>query len=39
MSENVTTSGGNVIITEFPELEITSSVPLITPEYADSVID
>jgi uncharacterized protein YlxW (UPF0749 family) len=39
MSENVTTSGGNVIITEFPELEITSSVPLTTPEYADSVID
>jgi uncharacterized protein YlxW (UPF0749 family) len=39
MSENVTTSGGNVIITDFPELEITSSVPLITPEYADSVID
>jgi uncharacterized protein YlxW (UPF0749 family) len=39
MSENVTTSGGNVIITEFPELEITSSVPLITPEYADSVVD
>ena len=39
MSENVTTSGGNVIITEFSELEITSSVPLITPEYADSVID
>jgi len=39
MSENVTTSGGNVIITDFPELEITSSVPLITPEYADSLID
>ena len=39
MSENVTTSGGNVIITEFPELEITSSVPITTPEYADSVID
>lgn len=39
MSETVTTSGGNVIITEFPELEITSSVPLTTPEYADSVID
>lgn len=39
MSENVTTSGGNVIITEFPELEITSSVPLTTPEYADSIID
>jgi uncharacterized protein YlxW (UPF0749 family) len=39
MSENVITSGGNVIITEFPELEITSSVPLITPEYADSVVD
>ena len=39
MSENVTTSGGNVIITEFPESEITSSVPLTTPEYADSVID
>ena len=39
MSENVTTSGGNVIITEIPELEITSSVPLTTPEYADSVID
>ena len=39
MSETVTTSGGNVIITEFPEVEITSSVPLTTPEYADSVID
>ena len=39
ISENVTTSGGNVIITEFPELEITTSVPLTTPEYADSVID
>ena len=39
MSETITTSGGNVIITEFPELEITSSVPLTTPEYADSVID
>lgn len=39
MSETVTTSGGNVIITEFPKLEITSSVPLTTPEYADSVID
>ena len=39
MSENVTTSGGNVIITQFPELEITSSVPLTTPEYAESVID
>ncbi len=39
MSETVTTSGGNVIITEFPELEITSSVPLTTPEYADSVTD
>jgi uncharacterized protein YlxW (UPF0749 family) len=39
MSENITTSGGNVIITQFPELEITSSVPLTTPEYAESVID
>jgi uncharacterized protein YlxW (UPF0749 family) len=39
MSENVTTSGGNVIITEFPELEISSSVPLTTPEYAVPVID
>lgn len=39
MSETVTTSGGNVIITEFPEVEITSSVPLTTPEYADSVTD
>lgn len=39
MSENVSTSGGNVIITQFPELEINSSVPLTTPEYADSVID
>jgi uncharacterized protein YlxW (UPF0749 family) len=39
MSENVTTSGGNVIITNFSELEITSSVPLTTPEYAVPEID
>lgn len=39
MSENVTTSGGNVIITDFSELEITSSVPLTTPEYAVPEID
>jgi uncharacterized protein YlxW (UPF0749 family) len=39
MSENVTTSGGNVIITGFNKLEIASSVPLSTPEYADSVIE
>lgn len=39
MSENVTTSGGNVIITQFSELEISSSVPLTTPEFAESVVD
>jgi uncharacterized protein YlxW (UPF0749 family) len=38
MSETVTTSGGNVIITLLPELVIKSSVPLTTPEFAESVI-
>jgi uncharacterized protein YlxW (UPF0749 family) len=34
MSEAITTSGGQVIINQYPSLEIKSSVPLTTPQFA-----
>jgi uncharacterized protein YlxW (UPF0749 family) len=34
ISESITTSGGQVVINEYPSLEIQASVPLTSPQYA-----